>query len=59
MGSTRHTTDQMESLLKEWEVSNDQRAVFLSCYLLMTRSMVVAMDQGEFKDTKWVDKLLQ
>ena len=59
MESTRHVTTQMQSLLEDWEVSNDQRAVFLSCYLLMTRRMVVAMDQGEFKDTKWVDRLLQ
>lgn len=55
---TGHLTNQMQNLLQEWEVANDQRAVFLSCYLLMTSNMVVALDQGEFKDIKWVDRLL-
>ncbi len=59
MENTRHVTTQMQSLLEDWEVSKDQRAVFLSCYLLMTRNIVLAMDQGEFKDTKWVDQLMQ
>jgi hypothetical protein len=56
---TRQVTIQMEKLVREWEVLDDQRTVFLSCYLLMTQNMVRAIDKGEFRDPEWVDGLLR
>jgi len=49
----------MQALIQQWEVVADQRAIFLSCYLLMTRNMLAAIDQHEFQDPAWVDHLLQ
>ena len=57
--SSRQVTGQMQQILEQWKASNDQRAVFLSCYLLMTRNMVSALDSGEFIDPLWVDELLR
>jgi hypothetical protein len=49
---------QMESLIQRWEDSSDQRAIFLKCYLMMTSNMRVAIQQGEFRDPRWVDQLI-
>ena len=50
--------ERMQALISRWEEQADQRSVFLSCYLLMTRNMLSAIDRGEFKDPAWVDRLL-
>jgi len=49
---------QMQYLISRWEASSDQRSVFLSCYLLMTENMRLAIRQGEFIDPAWVDRLV-
>lgn len=48
----------MQALIRRWEETSDQRAIFLSCYMMMTRNMLSAIDQHEFKDPVWVDRLL-
>jgi hypothetical protein len=48
----------MQSLIQPWEAASDRRAIFLSCYQMMTINMLQAIDQGEFRDPLWVDRLL-
>jgi hypothetical protein len=48
----------MQALVQQWESAADRRAAFLSCYLLMTRNMLAAIDKGEFGDALWVSRLL-
>ena len=48
----------MRALIAEWEEAADERAVFLSCYLMMTRNMLEAIKRDEFHDAAWVDMLL-
>ena len=50
--------DRMHSLVCAWNDSSDQRAVFLDCYLLMTRNMLEANAGLRFLDPPWVDRLL-
>jgi hypothetical protein len=50
--------EHMQSLIREWEEASDQRAIFLSCYLMMTSNMLSAIEQKEFNDPAWVDRLL-
>jgi hypothetical protein len=50
---------QMLSLIQRWEESSDQRAIFLSCYCMMTRNMRIAIEQDEFYDVAWVDHLVE
>jgi Family of unknown function (DUF5995) len=49
---------QMEKQIQAWEKSSDRRSIFLRCYALMTRSMLAAIEAGEFHDTGWVYALL-
>ena len=49
---------QMQSLVQRWNEEADQRAIFLRCYMMMTQNMLTAIDQGEFHDDDWVDRLL-
>jgi hypothetical protein len=48
----------MQALISQWEAASDQRSIFLSCYLLMTQNMRLAISQGEFIDPAWVDRLV-
>jgi hypothetical protein len=48
----------MQALIQQWESLSDRRVVFLSCYMMMTRNMLTAIQNQEFKDTVWVDTLL-
>lgn len=48
----------MRQLTTNWESAHDRRAIFLSCYALMTENMLRAVDAGEFEDAAWVDMLL-
>lgn len=48
----------MDSLAQAWEQAADGRCFFLRCYALMTGNMLRAIDQGEFRDPSWVDRLL-
>lgn len=49
----------MQSLIQRWEEAFDQRAIFLSCYLMMTGNMRSAIEKGEFRDPMWVDRLVE
>jgi hypothetical protein len=50
--------DRMQERIDRWDQANDPRAVFLSCYVLMTRNVLGALDTGEFADAAWVSHLL-
>jgi hypothetical protein len=51
--------DRMQDRIDRWDRAGDPRAVFLSCYALMTCNMLNALDAGEFADAAWVSHLLQ
>jgi len=50
---------QMQTLVQQWEKTSDPRAIFLTCYLMMTRNMRSAIDRREFTDADWVAQLLR
>lgn len=50
--------ERMQGHLGRWEQTGDRRAVFLSCYSLMTQNMLAAIARGEFQDPVWVNHLL-
>ena len=51
-------TRRMADLIREWEGAADRRALFLSCYAMMTRNVLSAIDAGDFHDPPWVSGLL-
>lgn len=51
--------ERMLKMIKQWEDQSDQRAIFLTCYSMMTRNMLSAIEAHEFKDSAWVDRLLR
>jgi hypothetical protein len=48
----------MQELIAQWEALADRRATFLTCYMMMTRNMLAAVDRRDFEDPAWVDGLL-
>jgi len=58
MASEDPVIDQMQSLIDVWEENGDRRAIFLGCYVLMTRNMLAAVSSGGFEDEVWVSALL-
>jgi hypothetical protein len=56
--TTESVVDRMQRLVAGWEPLHDRRAIFLSCYALMTRGMLEAVDSGGFRDGVWVSHLL-
>jgi hypothetical protein len=48
----------MQALVGSWQERGDQRAVFLSCYQMMTQNMLTAIERGEFRDSLWIGRLL-
>ena len=54
----RGVTRRMAGLIREWEGAADRRALFLSCYAMMTRNVLSAIDAGDFHDPPWVSGLL-
>ena len=58
MADEQTVIDRMQTLVEHWEQVSDRRAEFLTCYRLMTSSMFVAIDAGEFHDPVWVTCLL-
>ena len=58
MAANQPVTDRMQALIDTWEAAHDQRVVFLSCYAMMTRNMLAALEQGDFQDAVWVSTLL-
>jgi hypothetical protein len=51
-------TRRMAGLIRDWEGAADRRAFFLSCYALMTRNVLSAIEAGDFRDPPWVSGLL-
>lgn len=58
MDSTDPVIDQMQLLTDAWEGNGDRRAIFLSCYTMMTRNTLAAIQAGDFEDNAWVSRLL-
>ena len=58
MGGEDPAIAQMQHLIDAWEVKGDRRLIFLSCYAMMTRNMLQAIDSGQFEDNAWVAALL-
>jgi Family of unknown function (DUF5995) len=52
-------TDQMQALIQQWEQAEDHRALFLQCYLLMTKNVIEAISTQEFNDPAWVDRVME
>ncbi len=58
MSEERLVVQRMTTLVDQWEAAHDRRAIFLGCYVLMTRNMLDAIDAGRFHDNEWVNRLL-
>ena len=58
MSAQYSVVDRMQNRIDRWDQSGDPRSVFLSCYAVMTRNMLDAVDAGEFADAAWVSHLL-
>ncbi len=50
--------ERMQAQIDTWEAQGDRRAIFLTCYTMMTRNMLAAVERGEFADPVWVGRLL-
>lgn len=48
----------MQSQAQQWEDAQDNRALFLRCYSMMTGNMFGALERNEFNDHAWVNALL-
>lgn len=59
MGHTQTILNRMQYQADRWEQSGDRRFLFLRCYYLMTSNMDHAIKQGRFRDSVWVEGLLQ
>ncbi len=59
MQTTPDTLSRMQHQADRWEQSGDRRFLFLRCYYLMTSNMDHAIKQGRFRDSVWVEGLLQ
>ena len=55
----RDVIAEMQGIIRGWEEADDRRAVFLTCYMMMTENMQAAVALGEFADCAWVDRLLR
>ena len=44
----------MQTLVRQWQAQADKRSIILGCYLMMTRNILAATEQGEFNDPGWV-----
>jgi hypothetical protein len=51
-------TARMEDQVERWQAVADRRAIFLGCYLMMTRNMLEGVRAAEFDDPAWVLRLL-
>lgn len=64
VGSNRAAPDdaallgRMQAHVRQWKTSGDARAIFLECYLVMTRNMVAGLHGTAFGDPRWVHVLL-
>ena len=44
----------MQTQIEAWEATGDDRAIFLTCYTMMTRNMLRTIAANGFKDCAWV-----
>lgn len=51
-------TVRMEAQIAQWQQHGDARAVFLACYLRMTRNMLAGAGTGRFRDPPWVQQFV-
>lgn len=51
--------EEMAVQVQTWQAGADRRAIFLDCYLRMTRAMFSAIAAAEFCDPPWVERLLR
>ncbi|MBZ0299601.1 MAG: DUF5995 family protein [Anaerolineae bacterium] len=58
MNSQVSVVDRMQIQIDLWDAVLDRRSIFLTCYAMMTRNMLVAAEAGEFRDGLWVSALL-
>lgn len=49
----------MNQLLSQWETMQDRKLIFLTCYQMMTRNVLLAIENGEFEDGDWVRRLME
>jgi Family of unknown function (DUF5995) len=54
-----HLLARMDAQIAGWEQASDRRAVFLSCYRLMTTNMLDDVARGRFRDGAWVAALIE
>jgi hypothetical protein len=59
MSEEDSVVSRMQAYIDDWEKAGDRRLIFLSCYELMTRNMLAALDAGDFEDNAWVNALLE
>ena len=59
MESTHGILSRMQHQADRWEQSGDRRMLFLRCYFLMTQNMHRAIQEGQFRDGIWAERLLQ
>jgi hypothetical protein len=59
MDAEDSVVNRMQAAIEAWEKAGDRRAIFLSCYEMMTRNMLAAIEAGDFEDNAWVSALLQ
>ena len=52
------TLARMHDQTVQFRKDEDQRAVFLECYAMMTENMLTALDKQRFHDVCWVTNLL-
>ncbi len=58
MPHTSPLSARMAAQIARWEESGDRRAVFLSCYRMMTANMFAGLERGRFADAAWVHDLI-
>ncbi|NNJ12461.1 hypothetical protein EKD04_019225 [Chloroflexales bacterium ZM16-3] len=58
MPHTSPLSARMAEQIARWEAADDRRAVFLSCYSLMTANMFAGLEAGRFADRDWVRDLI-
>jgi len=58
MGEGQPVIERMQGLINRWVRKSDRRAIFLNCYQLMTQNILKELEDGEFKDPRWVEQLL-
>lgn len=49
---------QMFDRAASWRENGDNRYIFLNCYAMMTENMLGALEKEQFKDNRWVERLL-